>query len=54
MTLTVFHEDSLLHGNPDVKHTEATMAKQGFAERFEVLFTRRLLTGEGEKKKDSL
>lgn len=51
MTRTVFHQASALHGIPAVKHTEATMAKQGSAERFEVLFTRRLSTGEGEKRR---
>lgn len=51
MTHAVFQQDSALHENPGVKHTEATVAKQGSAWRFEVLFIRRLWTGEGEKKK---
>lgn len=52
MTHAVFQQDSALHENPGVKHTEATVAKQGSAWRFEVLFIRRLWTGEGEKKKE--
>lgn len=51
MTHTVFQQDSALHENPGVKHTEATVAKQGSAWRFEVLFIRRLWTGEGGGKK---
>lgn len=51
MTHAVFHQDSALHQNPDVQHTEATMAKQGSAGRFEVRFTRSLSTGEGEKRR---
>lgn len=41
------------HENPGVKHTKATMAKQGSACPFEVLFIGRLSTGGGEKKKRS-
>lgn len=46
-----FRQDSALHENPGVKHTKATMAKQGSAWRFEVLFIGRLSTGGGDKKK---
>lgn len=54
MTHPVFQQNSALHGNPGVKRTEATRAKQGSACYFEVLFIERLSTEEGEKKKDSL
>ena len=54
MTNPVFAPDAALHENPGVKRAKATTAKQGSAWCFEVLFTRRLPTGGGEKKKDAL
>lgn len=54
MTHPALLQDSALHENPGVKRTGATIAKQGSAWRFEVLFIGRLSTAEGEKKKDRL
>lgn len=47
-----FAMDAALHENPGMKHAKATTAKQGSAWRFEVLFTRGLTTGWGEKNKE--